>query len=66
MRCGSSRSSEAAARFFAPGSAQRSLQVGDFDAFHFGIEIHPFLRNQDGFLAGSRCAAGGFAAGARP
>ena len=38
-------------RLFAPSAAQRGVQVSDFNFFHFGVEVHALLGNEDGFLA---------------
>ncbi len=35
----------------ATGAAQGRVQIGNFNFFHFGVEIHSLFRNQDGFLA---------------
>jgi len=35
----------------AASAAQGSVQVGDFNLFHFGVEVHALLGDEDGFLA---------------
>ena len=36
--------------FFAAGAAQGGVEVGDFDLFHFGVEVHATFGDQNGLL----------------
>ena len=38
-------------RLFAAGAAQGGIQIGNFNFFHFGIEVHALFRDEDSFLA---------------
>jgi len=35
---------------FASSAAQGGVQIGNFNFFHFGIEVHTLLGNEYGFL----------------